>query len=326
MRRLLCPLLLFLSCSVPVFPQIDPSTYEQGLISRGDNRPDFDAKDPAIKTLIISLHLRVPPEEFQKTYGWSREKYLEQVRFLISKNYAYEKEGKFYSSCMVVPDREGRDLFQYAEPLSQEIANAIIADLDTIKSQYDKTDLRKTTPFAKVAFLILSNGLLDNGQISNVEREFLGKERPLRHGKNYYFALLQNLNSSREAFGIYGNAILILNEAGVYGNNRKALSATQMQEQSEAGLILSRNDFDIFSRMSSLFQPVLIILLKNRRGYIEEVYQKTGYSNEVTLEEFFIWWYHFIYTRATDILAAKGHLTVPADGNCFYRLASAPGY
>lgn len=324
MKKLLGLLLLFLCCSVPLFPQIDPSTYEQGLISRGDNRPDFDAKDPGIKTLIISLHLRVPPEEFQKTYSWSREKYLEQVRFLISKNYAYEKEGKFYSSCMVVPDREGRDLLHYAEPLSQEIANAIIADLDAIKSQYEKTDLCKTTPFAKAAFLILSNGLLDNGQISNVEGEFLGKERPLRHGKNYYFALLQNLNSSREAFGIYGNAILS-KEAGVYGNNRKALSATQMQEQSEAGLVLSRNDFDIFDGMSSLFQPVLINLLKNRRGYIEEVYQKTGYSNEVTFEEFFIWWYHFVYTRATDILAEKGHLTVPADGNCFYRLGSGSG-
>src|SRR5512135_2572447 len=97
MRRLHCPLLLFLSYSVPLFPQIGPSTYEQGLISQGDNRPDFDANDPGIKTLIVSLHLRVPPEEFQKAYSWSREKYLEQVRFLISKNYAYEKEGKFYS-------------------------------------------------------------------------------------------------------------------------------------------------------------------------------------------------------------------------------------
>ncbi len=322
MRKLLCLLLLFLCCSVPLFPQIDPSSYEQGLISRGDNRPDFDTKDPGIKTLIVSLHLRVPPEEFQRTYSWSPEKYLEQVRFLISKNYAYEKDGKFYSSCMVVPDREGRDLFQYAEPLSQGIANAIIANLDTIKSQYQKTDVCKTTAFPEVAFLILSNGLLDNGQISNVESEFLGKERPLRHGKNYYFALLQNLNSSREAFGIYGNAVLS-KEAALYGNNRKALSASEKQKRSEAGLVLTRNDFEIFDRMAGFFQPFLINLLKNRRGYIDEVYQKTGYSNEVTFEEFFIWWYHFIYTRATDILAEKGYLAVPADGNSFYRLGSA---
>ena len=321
MKKSFCLLLLFLCCLLPAFPQIDPSTYEQGLISRGDNRPDFDTNDRDIKTLIVSLHLRVPPEEFQATYSWSPEKYLEQIRFLISKNYAYERGGKFYSSCMVVTDREGKDLFQYAEPLSQEIADAIIANLETIKSQYQKTDLCRATAFPEAAFLILSNGLLDSGQISNVESEFLGKERPLRHGKNYYFALLQNLNSSREAFGIYGNAVLS-KEAGLYGNNRKALSASQKQKQSEAGLVLTRNDFDIFSRMASIFQPVLINLLKSRRGYIDEVYQKTGYSNEVTFEEFFMWWYHFIYTRSTDILAEKGYLAVPADGNFFYRLGS----
>lgn len=324
MVKLLCLLLLFLCCSVPLFPQIDPSTYEPGMISRGDNRPDFDTKDRGIKTLIVSLHTRVPPEEFQATYNWSPEKYLEQISFLISKNYAHEKGGKFYPNCMVIPDREGKDLFRYAEPLSQEIANAIIANLDTIKSHYQKTDLCKTTGFPEVSFFILSNVLLDNGQISNVEREFLGKERPLRHGKNYYFALLQNLNPPRESFGIYGNAVLS-KEAAVYGNNRKTLSATQTQKQSEAGMVLSRNDLVIFTSMASFFQPVLIDLLKGRRGYIDEVYQKTGYSNEIAFEEFFIWWYHFIYTRATDILAQKGYLAVPADGNFFYRFGSISG-
>ncbi len=321
MYKLLGLFSLSLCCSVPVFPQIDPSTYERGLISRGDNKPDFDTEDRGIKTLIVSLHLGVSPEAFQATYSCSPGKYLEQIRFLMGKNYVHEKGGRFYPSCMVVTDREGKDLFRYAEPLSQDIADAIVDNLDAIEGQYLETDLCKTTAFPKVAFLVLSNILLDSGQISNVEREFLAKERPLRHGKNYYFALLQNTNSSRESFGIYGNAVLSKG-AAVYGNNRKSLSASQIQKQSEAGLVLSRNDFAVFTGIASFFQPVLIDLLKNRRGYIDEVYEKTGYGNEVAFEEFFIWWYHFIYTRATDILAEKGCLVVPADGNVFYRLGS----
>ncbi len=86
-----------------------------------------------------------------------------------------------------------------------------------------------------------------------------------------------------------------------------------------------RRRFATFTAMASIFRPVLINLLRNRRGYVDEVYQKTGYNNEVAFEEFFIWWYHFIYTRATDILAEKGCLAVPADGNLFYRLGSVSG-
>ncbi len=206
--------------------------------------------------------MKVPPDEFQRAYSWSPEQYRERVSFLISKNYAYEKKGKFYSSCMVVPDREGRDLFRYAEPLSQEIAEAVISNLDTIKDLYLKTEMSKTTAFQKAAFIILSGGLLDAGQISNVEKDFLAKERPLRHGKNYYFALLQNLNSSGESFGIYGN--MTLNGGGIYGNNRKALSASQIQEQSKGALVIGVNDDPILGKMISVFRPVLIDLLQKR--------------------------------------------------------------
>jgi len=62
----------------------------------------------------------------------------------------------------------------------------------------------------------------------------------------------------------------------------------------------------------------LIGLLNKDREYIEGVFQKTGYSNEVTFEEFFMWWYHFIYTRATNILAEKNYITIPEQGNFFY--------
>lgn len=322
MKQLTWVLVSFLSCSVPLFSQVDPATYERAMISGGDNRPDFDTNDQSIKALIISLHLHVAPEEFQKRHGWTSEEYLQNIRFLISKNYAYEKGGTFFPSCMVIPDQKGRDLLRHAEPVSQAIAQAIISSLDDVRNLYEKTDLCRAASFDSVAFLILSNVLLDNWQISNVEAEFLGKERPLRHGRNYYFAFLQNLNPPKEAFGLYGNWG-ISRDISVYGNNRKALSTSQIQEQSKRALIVTAIDRAIFDDMAALFKPILIGILKNQRGHIEEVYAKTGYDKEVSFEEFFIWWYHFIYTRTTDLLAEKGHLTIPEGGNLFYGSAPA---
>lgn len=45
----------------------------------------------------------------------------------------------------------------------------------------------------------------------------------------------------------------------------------------------------------------------------------SGYAGEIAFEEFFIWWYHFIYTQATNILAERGKLIIPEGGNFYYK-------
>jgi hypothetical protein len=60
-------------------------------------------------------------------------------------------------------------------------------------------------------------------------------------------------------------------------------------------------------------------VLNEQTGYSHEVYEKSGYSDEIAFEEFFIWWYHFIYTSATDILAKRNLLIIPVDGNFYYK-------
>ncbi|HLP17184.1 MAG TPA: hypothetical protein VK470_13050, partial [Bacteroidota bacterium] len=60
------------------------------------------------------------------------------------------------------------------------------------------------------------------------------------------------------------------------------------------------------------------ILHKNKK-YCLKMYHELGYSSEITFEEFFIWWYHFIYTQTTDVMHARALLKVPEGGNFFYK-------
>jgi hypothetical protein len=113
------------------------------MISRGNNRPDFDPAENRLRALIVSLRHDIPPAEFQKSFGMSPEEYRGKINFLKSKNYIYEKEGKFCPSCMVVSDQEGSELFRRAEPLAQKIAVSIMANLDAYKSQYLKSGMAK---------------------------------------------------------------------------------------------------------------------------------------------------------------------------------------
>ncbi|MEO0423987.1 MAG: hypothetical protein AAF184_16735 [Pseudomonadota bacterium] len=70
---------------------------------------------------------------------------------------------------------------------------------------------------------LLSNGLLDNFQIANVEAQVIASERPARAGGHYYLSVQEKAAGAvGEAFGIYGNHTgrygpYIL---GVYGNQR----------------------------------------------------------------------------------------------------------
>ena len=64
----------------------------------------------------------------------------------------------------------------------------------------------------------------------------------------------------------------------------------------------------------------LLAVLEKTRAYAEKVFAETGYSKEVAFNEFYIWWYHFIYTRATDLMAEAGMLKVPPDGNFLYEM------
>ena len=72
--------------------------------------------------------------------------------------------------------------------------------------------------------------------------------------------------------------------------------------------------------IADYFKDKLINILRQHKNYIDKVYHRSGYSNEVSYEEFFIWWYHFIYTKTTDLLAEKKILSIPKEGNFFYRM------
>ena len=50
-------------------------------------------------------------------------------------------------------------------------------------------------------------------------------------------------------------------------------------------------------------------------------YNELNFDKEVSFEEFFIFWYHFIYTETTDILIAKNIVQKPQDEMFYYQVA-----
>ena len=281
------------------------------IISRGDNIPDFEPTRDSMHLLLIALHKGIPLSEFQARTGFGQEKIDGLLRFLESKGYAHRREGRYSPSVFIADAEDGGRLFERALPIAREIVASIDVTLPRVKELFARTGMSKIRPFEDWAFFLLSDVLLDNWQIDRVERDFLkATSRPLRHGKNYYAAFLEK-NPKNEPFGIYGNQV---GDVSVYGNNRWRVEAATTENT------ISAADAAFLENVAEAFTPRLLNILEKNRPYAEKTYADLGYAKEIAFNEFFIWWYHFVYTKATDLMAEAGMLRIPPDGNFLYRL------
>jgi len=281
------------------------------VISKGDNIPDFPIREDNKDLLLMALHKNIDISEFKTKTGFSHSKIDMLLRFLEEKNYIQHMGGLLKPAIFIADADDGRRLFTDALPVSREIVKAIKESLPSIKGQFNRTDMSKSRGFEDWAFFILSDVLLDNWQIDNVEREFLKTTtRPPRHGKNYYISMLER-NEKNEPFGLYGNQV---GDISIYGNNRIGRKAATTENK------VSASDLLLLDKMAADFFPRLLEILEKTRKYAEKIHVDSGYAKEIAFGEFYIWWYHFIYTKATDLMAEDRMLTLPADGNFFYQV------
>lgn len=289
---------------------------EQSLISRGDNFPDFEVAKDSLDVFLFALHKGFSPKDFQNFTKFSDEKMTNLIALLESKNWLHKINNQYKPTVFIADAKDGVQLYKYAEPISKKITESIYQILTKIELQFNKTEISKTQNFQKWSFLILSDVLLDSWQINNVEKDFLKQEdRPLRNGNHYYYRISENTNSQIESFGIYGNQSQQVNEhyVSVYGNNRNHLKTSSSEN------LISKSDDKIFDEMAKFYLPDLLKILESERNYSRKIYNKLGYDKEISFEEFFIWWYHFIYTQSTNEMHKKGILAIPKDGNFPYK-------
>lgn len=295
------------------------------LISRGNNRPDFNVRKDSANFLLIYMHENKSLSGFKKDTKLDDETINKTIKLLKSKNWLAERNGKLKPTIFIATAKDGEELYHFAKPISKQIADSIEKQMPIIKAEFAETDMSKKQDFDHWSFLILSNVLLDNWQIFEMEKNFFkqsdGKEyqRPLRHGKYYYASIQENVEKDKEAFGIYGNAILSFSDnkmIAIYGNNR--YSNDNYSKLQYSNNHISNDDDRILTKMAQDFLPELLNILEKNRQYAENVYRETGYSEEISFEEFFLWWYHFIYTQATNEMHKRGLLIIPPDGNFDY--------
>ena len=75
--------------------------------------------------------------------------------------------------------------------------------------------------------------------------------------------------------------------------------------------VFSLEERNILDSISLQLTDPLIKILESYRQGLENAYQNSPYFNQTGFEEYFIWWYHFLYSRVTDVLIRDGMIILP---------------
>ncbi len=320
-------ILLFANCSnnsERSILNIKDASFGKGQISSGNNQPNSIIYEDDVDVLLVSLYYGKSIEEIKKAIDWEDVRMQETTDLLIENNLLAVTNGTYIPTVLVLPLKEGNALKIKAHSIANEISDSIVVVLDSFKQLHNKMDISKQYSFSDLSFFYLSDIVLDMGQISNVESLFLKKERPLRNGNNYYFSIMEkDTTKQEEAFGIYGNQGLVNNDSiyiGVYGNTRYQEVDWDDYKNKEVHNF-SKNDYSIlFNEFNKQFLPTLINILEKYNAEFLKLYKEYGYSGKISFEEFFIWYYHLIYTEATNELIKKEVIKKPESGLLYYQI------
>lgn len=292
----------------------------------GYQGPKIDIKKDSLSQFLTALHYNIPLHEIENALNWSPETTEKNINALIENKLLTKKEDRYQPTLGVLTLERGILLEEKAQKVANEIADSICNRLPEIKKLHNETNISRQHDFGELSLFYLSNVILDNFQIQRMEEEFLNQKRPLRNGSRYYLAIVEDEPANKtEPFGIYGNRGLLWNDSigiCVYGNKRIKSNVGWDNYKDKKIHVFDENDTQMISKkMPDVFFPCLLDILNRNKPNFEATYRELNFDKEVSFEEFFIFWYHFIYTETTDILIAKNIVRKPHNEMFYYQVA-----
>ncbi len=345
------------------------TAYEAKMISTGDNSPSIKISGTNLQYLLVMLHLGIESNTIKTKLNWTNEEFEKQIHALELEGLLKKIGESYYPTCMVITVTEGEKLYNLCEPLIKPTLKIVGNYSNQIEALSKRIETFNHLSKESYSLLLYSGVLLDSGQINNIEKNYLETERPLRNNKRYYYAIQEQDQIEKEAFGMYGNTYLDLSEyqIGLYGNTRytnlnlitanketfeellhdaisdinytkkqlvKNFLAADRQVDINLNVIYEKlglyqnsqpvipvfktADLPILNEIANTISEDLVLLFKENDKPLKEYFASSRYSKEITYEEFFIWWYHFFYTKVTEELIQKGVIITSAQKNQTY--------
>jgi hypothetical protein len=205
-------------------PRAVPATFETKKIAAGGQGPSLGFRAEGLDRLCLLLHEGRPLQAIQADLGWSSDLLNRKLALLESEGLVKaDGRGAFHPTFLVLTRREAATWMAVDPQLVSTTCALIKARLPVLEARWRSLGCMRGLTFREGSLFLLSDVLLDDLQIRQVEAVFLRASRPVRNGQAYYFSLQEaEPGAATEAFGIYGNALTPYGDValGLYGNRR----------------------------------------------------------------------------------------------------------
>jgi hypothetical protein len=205
------------------YPQGRGTIYQGAMTSSGRNRPSIPITNELINICAL-LHRRVPTGTIAAQLNISEDELRQKLDLLRAEGLAkVVPSGITVPTAIVVTTEDAQKYFHPDEGLVESATRLLLRKLPVVKSECQKIKSLSQRQFQAESFFVMSDVLLDNWQISNVEHLVVKSERTQRTGGRYYYTILEKPSGqTAEPFGIYGNTGSQWGsvQIGLYGNDR----------------------------------------------------------------------------------------------------------
>ncbi|MGN4611997.1 hypothetical protein ACTFOZ_05915 [Bacillus cereus group sp. MYBK71-2] len=82
--------------------------------------------------------------------------------------------------------------------------------------------------------------------------------------------------------------------------------------------VFKRTDLSTLNEIANTISEDLVLLFNENDKPLKQYFASSRYSKEIIYEEFFIWWYHFFYTKVTEELIKQGVIITSTQKNQTY--------
>lgn len=290
-----------------------------------------------LEKVLVAFHKGYTVSEISTAYEIEEYKLISQLEPLVKANILIKEKNVYFPNILVATEEETRKVYSRAKQSAGKISETVQSNWDKIKTAYEKLNSSKTYSLNEQGFMLVGSRILDIGVLRALANsEELLHPAPVRptpsHPNSKYYLWIEE--NSPDRFG-YGQKDIELKFDNWYGVNfgsdnesrhkleKKAVKLIESGEYDSpehfAQLIevpfLNKEDSKLWEKLVAEISNICLEKLLKEKNDIKELYNslKTSQYSQNTFDDFYCWYYHYLYPLAINDLIKNDYFKMPED-------------
>lgn len=285
-----------------------------------DEDPNIDFQKNYYSLFLVCIKYNLPLSYYKSRTKLSDKRINEIIKYLEFSKYISVKENKINLRIFIADEKDKMQIKNLCDNTAKKLANLVLHDSIYIRNEFKKLKLSDTESYEKWSFMFIGNILIGQEQLYTITNNLL-KDSSNRNGyKICYNSIIENDNPTLNNF-YYNNYIDGTSASSYYefGLYNKIPAKYYWQDHERENMVSIQDDWSL-NFISFNYSKKIFPILKSDIDNVKKFYISSHFKDEISFNVFYFWYYHFLYSKAIDILIEQKFINLPEDNFKFCRL------